>query len=61
MICPYCNKSETVVQKWTQSYDDERQEPTGGENITQTVYEPMECQTENCGAYHNGKCCFNNA
>ena len=56
MICPYCNKSETVIQTWTQSCDDESQEPTSGKNITQTVYEPMECQEENCGAYYGGRC-----
>lgn len=59
MICPYNNKSETSIQNWTQDHDDDSQILTKGKTITQTIYEPMECQKENCGAWHNGRCNYN--
>lgn len=26
--------------------------------MTQAVFELMECEKENCGAWQNGKCCY---
>ena len=57
MKCPYNKKSETQIQNWEQS-PDEQQNFTDGKVITQTVFELMNCEKENCGAYHNGRCCY---
>ena len=57
MKCPYNKKSETQIQNWEQS-PDEQQNFTDGKVITQTVFELMNGEKENCGAYHNGRCCY---
>lgn len=57
MKCPYNRKVETQVQKWEQS-PDENQSLTDGKTVTQTVFELMDCEKENCGAWYNGKCCY---
>ncbi len=57
MKCPYNRKSETQFQNWKQNPDD-NQNITDGKTVTQTVYELMECEKENCGAWNNGKCCY---
>lgn len=58
MKCPYNRKSETQVQNWRQSAD-ENQSPEEGRTVTQTVFELMDCQRENCGVWRNGRCCYN--
>lgn len=55
MICPYNLKAETTCQKWDQN-SDENQILTDGKTTTRRVYEYMDCQKENCGAYYNGRC-----
>lgn len=57
MQCPYNRKSETQLQNWNQNPDD-NQNFTDGKIVTQTVFELMDCEKENCGAWHNGKCCY---
>ncbi len=57
MKCPYNRKSETVFQGWDQQ-SDENQSPEKGSSMTQTVFELMECEKENCGAWQDGKCCY---
>ena len=57
MKCPYNFKCETQVQKWKQS-PDENQILKNGTTVTQTVYELMDCMKEECGAWHDGKCCY---
>lgn len=57
MKCPYNRKSETTVQIWKQS-SDENQTPSDGRTVTQTVFELTDCEKENCGAWHGGKCCY---
>lgn len=60
MVCPYNNKSETQIQAWKQEFDEENesQTPKSGRTVTQTVWEPMECQRENCGAFFDGRCYY---
>lgn len=58
MICPYRDRSETTYQGWTQNPNDENI-ITNGQNVTQTIYEPMKCPKEECGAWHDGRCCYN--
>lgn len=58
MKCPYNHKSKTEIQTWKQNTD-EYQTLTDGKTITQTVFELAECGKENCGAWQNGKCCYN--
>lgn len=55
MKCPYNKKSETTYQGWNQESNEE-QAPTNGQTITQTIFELMECEKENCGAWHGGRC-----
>ena len=57
MKCPYNRKVETQVQKWKQA-PDENQTITDGKTVTQTIFELMECEKENCGAWYNGRCCY---
>ncbi len=58
MICPYNNRSETQFQSWKQS-PDETGTLRNGFTATQTIYEPMECAKEQCGAWQDGKCGYN--
>ena len=58
MICPYNNRSETQFQSWKQS-PDETGTLRNGVTTTQTIYEPMKCAEEQCGAWQDGKCCYN--
>ncbi len=60
MICPYNLKSETQMQYWQQNPENE-QDTTDGANVTRTVYHYMQCLREHCGAWYNGKCCYNKA
>lgn len=45
------------LQNWNQNPDD-NQNFTDGKTVTQTVFELMDCGKENCGAWHDGKCCY---
>lgn len=47
MKCPYIRRVETQVQKWNQN-PDENQSLTDGKTVTQTVFELMDCEKENC-------------
>ena len=57
MKCPYTIKSETTIQNFGQKYNDEGN-PKNSKSVTQTVYELMDCEKDNCGAWQNGKCCY---
>lgn len=57
MKCPYNRKSETFFQQWNQ-HSEEGEAPNKGVTLTQTVFELMDCERENCGAWHDGKCCY---
>lgn len=58
MKCPYNCRSETQVQNWDQSVN-ENQSPEKGRTVTQIVFELMDCEKENCGVWRNGRCCYN--
>ncbi|MCI7084728.1 hypothetical protein MR988_01260 [bacterium] len=57
MKCPYNRKSEKHVQKWGQKPNDEGV-VTSGVITDEWCFELAECEKENCGAYHNGRCCY---
>lgn len=57
MKCPYNRKSEKHVQKWKQEENDEGI-VTSGVIADERCFELAECEKENCGAYHNGRCCY---
>ncbi len=57
MKCPYNTKSETTIQSFRQKYNDEGN-LNNSKSVTQTIYELMDCEKENCGAWQNGKCCY---
>ena len=58
MICPYNLRSETQIQEWKQTPDDD-QVLTDGATVTRTVYKYMECKQHECGVYYNGRCHYN--
>lgn len=60
MICPYNVKVHVTVQQWVQEYseENENQLPTGSTR-TNEYFKYMECVRENCGAFYNGRCCYN--
>ena len=57
MKCPYNRKSEKHIQKWRQKPNDEGI-VTSGVIADEWSFELTECEKENCGAYHNGRCCY---
>jgi hypothetical protein len=57
MKCPYNRKTETHVQQWTQRPNESGQ-ITKGVTIDNWTYEMADCEKENCGAWHNGHCCY---
>lgn len=59
MICPYNNRSATVIEVWSQITNDSSDDSKKGSVINKTIYERSECVKENCGAWNDGKCCYN--
>ncbi len=59
MICPYNNRSETVIEVWSQATNDSSDDSKKGLVINKTIYERAECAKEYCGAWNDGKCCYN--
>ena len=59
MICPYNNRSATVIEVWSQTTNDSSNDSKKGSVINKTIYERAECAKENCGAWNDGKCCYN--
>ena len=57
MKCPYNRKSEKHVQKWGQKPNDDNI-ITSGMITDEWSFELAECLKEDCGAYHNGRCCY---
>ena len=59
MICPYNRKSETSMEQYENEFVSEDSDSVKAYKKSYIVkFEQMECQKENCGAYHNG-CRFN--
>lgn len=59
MKCPYNRKSETQVLQWSQEpCEDNETVFKNGNQIVKTSFELMECSKEECGAWHNGRCCY---
>ena len=54
MLCPYCQKIYTQVTVITYNIDNVE---TG--RITSEYYKNQECQKEKCGAWHRGRCRYN--
>ncbi len=59
MKCPYNRKSETQVLQWSQEpCEDNETVFKNGNQIVKRSFELMECSKEECGAWHNGRCCY---
>lgn len=59
MKCPYNRKSETQVLQWSQEpCEDNETVFKNGNQIVKTSFELMECSKEECGVWHNGRCCY---
>lgn len=59
MKCPYNRKS--LVQTFSQSnnlVDEDNGIMRGYGYIMKETYELQDCVLEECGAYHNGRCCY---
>lgn len=59
MICPYRDKTETTIQKETYHLSNDNLN-IGTDIVTKTIYQPMECVKDECGAFYNGKCNYKN-
>lgn len=57
MICPYA-VNRTVVVQTKYGYNDENIQ-TSAVTIENSIANFLECQKENCGAYKDGRCCYN--
>lgn len=57
MICPYA-VNRLVVVKTKYEYNDENTQ-TGTVQTENSIANFVECQKENCGAYKDGRCCYN--
>lgn len=58
MKCPYNRKSETRYLYWTQECDEDSHAPSKGKQIDQYIFELEDCLKQDCGAWHNGRCCY---
>ena len=56
MKCPYTVHRETTIQTNIR-YDDDGKQKCYTE-ISNNRAEMIECEKENCGAWHNGRCCY---
>lgn len=56
MKCPYTVHSRSVIQE-TYEYNDEGYQ-TATTRIENNTAKMVECEKENCGAWHDGKCCY---
>lgn len=57
MICPYA-VNRTVVVQTKYGYNDENIQ-TSAVTIESSIANFLEYQKENCGAYKDGRCCYN--
>jgi hypothetical protein len=59
MICPYNRKTEVQSLRWEQQFREEDSADVKSlTQVCQTDFTMMECQKEECGAWHNGRCCY---
>lgn len=59
MICPYRQKSTKHVEQHQNDLVDEETGVTRGTKVTFIEnFEYCECEKDNCGAWHKGKCCY---
>lgn len=58
MKCPYMKSVETHVQVWIQHHDDDS-DKTAGRTVEQWYYELMDCFKDDCGAWRDGRCHYN--
>lgn len=56
MKCPYITHSRSVVEE-TYEYNDDGVQ-TAAIRIENNTAKMIECEKENCGAWHEGKCCY---
>lgn len=56
MKCPYNHRSETQFSQWTQELNEDSTHAVSGDTVTKTVFVFCDCQKENCGAWHDGRC-----
>jgi hypothetical protein len=54
MICPYVVHRKSILQI-TRNYNEDGIE-TDSQQVEQNRAECMECQKENCGAWHDNEC-----
>lgn len=57
MICPYNRKTLTQVTQYTNDLvNEENGFIKSHQEVIREEYAMMDCQQENCGAWHKGKC-----
>jgi len=57
VICPYAVNRKVVTQ--TRMTYDENGQQTSWMEAQQNTAEFVKCQKEECGAFQDGKCCYN--
>lgn len=58
MKCPYAVHRKTVTECHME-YEEDSDRQTMYREVSTSVAEFCECQKENCGAWHNGRCNYN--
>lgn len=61
MICPYNRKSEKQILQWTQENCEVTNQPKSLSQTCVTNFVLAECMQNECGAWHNGRCCYASA
>lgn len=60
MKCPYNRKSETRIQGFSQRLGED-EEKASGVQIDHWEFQLADCLKEECGAWHNDRCCYNSS
>lgn len=60
MICPYCLGRVEQINQNRYEYDDEGRTDFYEHKMIETRH-IMECQKENCAAWHDGRCHYSNS
>lgn len=57
MRCPYACKTKTEFESWEQTLEDGT--PVKGKVMKQYAFQYEECIKEDCGAWYDGRCHYN--
>lgn len=59
MKCPYNHRSEISIEVWGQCSDAESEDnKETGYTFRKYTFDQQDCLQEECGAWHDGRCCY---